>query len=55
MKWELAKVAIETEMGLHKTHGVEEGMLCLSEGESGSKGLMEVAMSMVQQTASFIV
>ena len=47
MKWELAKLAIEPEMGLHETHGVEEGMFCLSEGEIGSKGLMAVAMDCI--------
>ena len=31
VKWELAKVAIEPGMGLHETHGVEEGMFYLKE------------------------
>ena len=39
------KVAIEAGIGLHEIHGIGEDIIsCLTEGESGSKGLITVAI-----------
>lgn len=49
VKWEIGKLGIKAEKGLNEIHWDEEGMfmMCLREGERGSKGLMAVAMDCV--------
>jgi hypothetical protein len=41
---EMCREAMGSEMGLQNINGVGEKMVCFGEGESGSTGLMEVAI-----------
>lgn len=42
---EICKEAMRSEMGLQDINGVGEKTVCFGEGESGSTGLMEVAIA----------